>query len=270
MTAYEIPAYIYEEPFSSLGWETQLELLLGAYPLVQFLLGIITIAGVLFLLDRRTRRIGLLIALPPIALYGFSRIDYPIWSGPITALILLAWTLWAVFRPGAGDSGAEGNFYPTPSWQGYTRIYPIVVVTAVVGIVLMGSVSRRAPNDGARALVGHRMVNHRGAWTYQPAQSQSDSIPKQTFDIYFSPFGYCESRIGGADIKGRLLAEPHLHNIHLDCLPNNTRLYADFEIKDDTLVIHNHKNDLPFRLQFVKKNWGPGWYSDFLPGFLTK
>jgi hypothetical protein len=267
---YEVAPEHYEQPFNSHPWTLKLQILLGAFPLVQFSLGVLTITGLLFLFDIRTRRSGLWMALPPLLLEAIS------WSnvGYLPLIVLpwafFLWILWLSLRRRASFGPAEQKFYGTPAVHNISRFWTalLVIVIATSGIARM--LILRPSDNGARSLAGTRTVNHRGVWTYQPSRSVPGTIDNSPFDLYFWPYGLCHSVQNGVKFEGRLLSQYYGRDIHLDCLPQYARLYAKFEITGDRLSIENRKGDPPFRLEFIKKDWGPGWYDDFLPFFRTK
>ncbi len=236
---YEIPPELYEQPWHTHPWNLQLDLLLAAYPLFQFLLGVATIAGLLFLFDIRTRRVGIAIALPPLLADAVSwwRVEYL----PLKLLpwVLFTWMLWLSLRPRSSFGASERAFYLTPATGDWSRTSTLLIVL----IIAISGVARQLvlkPGDnGARSLAGTRTANHRGAWTYEANQSNGAGLPNEAFDIYFWPYGPCHSKIRGAKFEGRLLSEYYGRNIYLDCLPNNVRLHATFKIEGETLTMEN-------------------------------
>ncbi len=260
---YEFSPYRYFKNFEGSDLGTILEVNIAAYPIMQFLLGVVTVGGIVALFDIRTRRLGLLTLLPPTILRAIE------WSSigglkPTLYWLIALWILVLLFRRTKDFEGAERVFYQTGALFSAPRSLVFASVLLFVLVISAKVFLLRNEEGSARDLVGRREVNRRGTWQFRNAYFQGAQYARPTYTLYLSSVGFCIAVQAGKEFRGTLLTQRYGKQLYLDCLPHGG-VRGEFSIAGDTLTIRNTEDAPPFEITYTKKDWGPGWYDSFLP-----
>jgi hypothetical protein len=117
------------------------------------------------------------------------------------------------------------------------------------------------------ALYGQRMVNRRGAWRVESYSVNGRSQPGLINSISFLTSNRCESRSDTQTQSGSYFS--YTQTIHMSCLPKSiSPSGSDFQPLWQGPHLILQTKDL--QLTLTRDHWGPGYYTDLLPAFLTK